>query len=300
MKPLKFVVIAITLICTAMFANAQSVKFVSPKEKLAKLENSFSGKIGIYAIDTNSGEIISYQANKLFPIQSTFKLIGVSALLKKSEYDKKLLHEKIHYTKKDLTFWYPVTGRYVQSGITFRRLAEAAISYSDDTAINLIMKKLGGPKSITAFAHQTGNKTFNLEHYEPNLNSNPKNTNDSSTPKDMALSVMGLTLGNFLKQPQRKQLVLWMRNNTTGYKRIRAGVPIGWVVADKTGSGRYGVANDIGIVWSPACKPIVLAIYAVQQKCNARGRSDIVAKATSIVLNAFSKVDSCFAATSLA
>lgn len=44
----------------------------------------------------------------------------------------------------------------------------------------------------------------------------------------MAISVQKITLGNVLTPDQREQVVTWMRNNTIGYKRIRAGVPIGW------------------------------------------------------------------------
>ena len=85
-----------------------------------------------------------------------------------------------------------------------------------------------------------------------------------------------------------------MKNNTTGYKRIRAGVPIGWVVAEKTGSGDYGIANDIGLMWSPICKPIVLAIYTVQNKQDAKSRNDIVASITQIVFDEFKKDSNCF------
>ncbi len=88
----------------------------------------------------------------------------------------------------------------------------------------------------------------------------------------------------------------WMRNNTTGYKRIRAGVPIGWVVADKTGSGDYGIANDIGVMWSPLCKPIVLAIYMVGNQQDAKSRDDIVASVTKTVLDEFAKNNPCFKA----
>jgi beta-lactamase class A len=89
-----------------------------------------------------------------------------------------------------------------------------------------------------------------------------------------------------------------MRNDTVGYKKIRAGVPIGWIVADKTGSGDYGIANDIGILWSPTCKPIVLAIYTIQNKQNASSRDDIVATTTNTVLSMFAKHDACFKALS--
>lgn len=143
-----------------------------------------------------------------------------------------------------------------------------------------------------------GNTSFNITHYEGNLNSNPKNIQDTSTPHDMAISVQKLTLGNVLTPSQQTQLLSWMKNNTVGYKRIRASVPIGWVVADKTGSGDYGVANDIGILWSPLCKPIVLAIYTARNKRDAKRREDIVASTTNIVLDEFAKNDPCFNALS--
>lgn len=266
------------------------------KEKLEALENSFNGKIGVYAINTGNNEVIAYRADKRFPVQSTMKLISVAALLKQSDNDPNLLQQKIHYTKNDLISWHPITGKYVNKGMTLEELAVAAISYSDNTAVNLIIKQLGGPEAVTAFAHSIGNETFNVEHYDGNLNSNPSNIQDTSTPKNMAISVDKLILGNVLTEAQKAQLVTWMQNNTTGYRRIRAGVPIGWTVADKTGSGDYGIANDIGILWSPLCKPIVLAIYTIQNNQNAKNREDIVAATTSIILSEFAKQDSCFQA----
>lgn len=280
------------------FANTQQVKSMQPQATLEKLETSFNGKIGVYAIDTNNNQIIAYRADERFPIQSTLKLIAVSALLQQSNNDRNLLKEKIHYTENDLISWHPITGKYVKSGMSLEELSAAAISYSDNPAINLIIKKLGGPKVITNFACSMGNNTFNLVHYEGNLNSNPKYQDDTSTPKDMAISVEKLTLGNILAKPLRVQLVTWMRNSTTSYKRIRAGVPIAWVVADKTGTGNYGIANDIGILWSPACKPIVLAIYTVRNQQDAKSRDDIVATTTEIILNEFAKNDPCFKALS--
>lgn len=294
MKYLWLFISTICFISTSVFANTPPNKPDQIQEKLETLEKIFDGKIGIYAMNTHNHQVIAYRADELFPVQSTFKLIGVAALLKKSEADKNLLQEKINYTKDDLVFWHPVTGQYIDSGMTVAALAEAAISYSDSTAINLIMKKLGGPKVITDFANSIGNKTLNIQHYEANLNSDPKNKEDSATPKDMAISVQKLTLGNVLSPAKQKQLVTWMKNNTTGDKRIRAGVPTGWVVADKTGSGDYGVANDIGIAWSVVCQPVVLAIYTVQNKRDSKSRDDVVASATRLILDAFAKNDACF------
>lgn len=289
----------LVIIFWSIFAHAgtKNPELMPIQEKIAKLEKSFDGKIGVYAIDTSNNQIVSYRTDERFPVQSTMKLIGVAALLKKSEHDKNLLQEKIYYTQDDLIPWHPITGKYVNGGMTFEALAEAAMSYSDNCAINLIEKKLGGPKSVTDFAHYIGDEKFNVEHYDGNLNANPKNIQDTSTPKNMAINVQKLLLGNILTQTQQRKLMTWMINNTTGYKRIRAGVPIGWVVAEKTGGGlggHYGIANDIGILWSPLCKPIVLSIYTVRNKQDAKSQDDIVASTTKIVLDEFEKNNECF------
>lgn len=296
MKYLRLFVIVISFFSVSVsLAGTQHSNLDQVQKNLEKLEKSFNGKIGVYAIDTSDSRIISYRADERFPVQSTCKLIGVSALLKKSEKDRELLQEKIHYTKNDLLFWSPVTGVYVSdNGMTLEALSEAAMSYSDNLAINLIMKRLGGPKIVSDFAHSIGNQSFNIEHYDGNLNSNPKNSDDTSTPKDMAISLQKLTLGDVLEKSQRTQLVTWMRNNTTSYKRMRAGVPMGWVVADKTGGGDFGINNDIGILWSPLCKPIVLAIYTIRNNQSAKTRDEVVASITSTVLNEFSKSNTCF------
>ncbi len=264
------------------------------EQKLASLEEAFHVKIGVYAINTNNDEVIAHHADDYFPVQSTSKLIAAAALFQKSTQDPNLLQEKIHYTPQDLMSWSPITGKYLKTGMTLEALSDAAVTYSDNTAMNLLMKRLGGPKVITAFAHSIGNKTFNLEHYEGALNSNPNNSEDSSTPKDMAISVQKLTLGNVLTSAQQTKLVVWMRNNTVGYRRMRAGTPNGWTVADKTGSGSYGIANDIGLLWSPLCKPIVLSIYTVQKDPKAISRDDIVASTTKIVMDEFAGNSSCF------
>ncbi|WP_197515257.1 class A beta-lactamase [Mycobacterium sp. 1245805.9] len=278
-------------------ATVSSTATESPQrsyKRFADLEREFDGKIGVYAVDTNNGELIAHRADERFPLQSTIKLLGVAALLKRGGADSNLLQEQVHYSERDLTTWSPVTRKNIAGGMTLEALAEAAISDSDNTAMNLITKALGGPAEVERFAHSVGNQKYNVEHYEGQLNSDPHSQVDTSTPKDMATSVQALTVGDALAPPQRAQLLGWMRDNTVGYKRIRAGAPLGWLVADKTGSGAYGIANDIGIVASPYCKPIVLAIYTVQNRRDATAREDIVATATGAILGQFAEHDRCF------
>ena len=89
------------------------------------------------------------------------------------------------------------------------------------------------------------------------------------------------------------ELKIWMMNSTTGYRKIRSGLPPGWHAAEKTG-GSSTVANDIGIVWSPACKPIVLAVYTVLNEKNNEKRDEVISILTKRVLDDFAKKNACF------
>lgn len=265
-------------------------------EKLHAIEVEHHIKVGFYALDTNNGRVITYHANDRFPFQSTSKFIAVSALLASKE---PLLQKKVLIRPQELLFWHPVSRLYVNQHVALKTLAEAAVSYSDNTAINSIIHELGGLKVINQFAHNMGNSSFTMNHYEINLNSNPNKKADTSTPEDMALSVQKIMLGTVLNVQNKALLLEWMRNNTTGYNRIRAGVPLGWSVADKTGSGSYGVANDIGIAWSPSCKPIVLSVYTISDKSDAKPSDEAIAQITKAAFEEFAPFHNCYQAAVL-
>ncbi len=120
------------------------------------------------------------------------------------------------------------------------------------------------------------------------------NVYDSSTPKDMAQSLQQLTLNSVLANPQHELLLSWLKSNTTGDNRIRAGVPKSWLVGDKTGTGMYyGTTNDIGIIWPPQCAPIVMAVYYTNNNKEAVKREDIVSSVTRLVIDGFAQNDQC-------
>ncbi len=271
-------------------AIAQQNPSTSLPQKLATLETAAHGRIGVCAIDTSNNKCLQYRAQEHFPFCSTFKVMDVAAILKQSMTDNNLLQQKIIYTEKEVeaSGYAPITKNYLSTGMTINDLCVAAIAYSDNNAANLLMKKLGGPQAVTAFARSIGDLTFRLERWEPELNSGiPDDLRDTSTPAAMENSLQKLTLGTALGLPQQNQLITWMKKNTTGDTRIRAGVPTGWIVADKTGSGDYGITNDIGIIWPPNAAPIVVVIYFIQDQKEAARRDDVIASATKILLDEF-------------
>lgn len=177
--------------------------------------------------------------------------------------------------------------------MTVSALCEAAITESDNLAANLLVKQLGGLAALNHYAQSIGNKTFRLDNYEPNLSTVPGSIQDTSTPADMEGTLQNLVLGRSLPDKQRKQLTKWLQSNKTGETRIRAGVPKGWVVADKTGTGEYGTSNDIAVIWPPRCAPLVIAIYYTQNQIDAPQREDIIVEATRRVIAEFKAANSC-------
>jgi beta-lactamase class A len=91
-------------------------------------------------------------------------------------------------------------------------------------------------------------------------------------------------LGDVLGRPERARLARWLRANTTGARLVRAGVPEGWVVGDKTGTGAtYGARNDIAVVWRPGAAPLVVAILSNRGAADAEHDDALIARAAAVV-----------------
>ena len=265
--------------------NAPAATPPSAAALLAKLEADSAGRLGVAALNTADGRRLLHRADERFPFCSTFKMMLSAAVLAR---EPSLLKKRVAYSKSDLVTYSPITEKHVGKGMTVAALCEATIQYSDNAAANLLMKQIGGPAAVTAFARSIGDTEFRLDRMETELNTAlPGDPRDTTTPEAMAESLQKLLLGEGLGAAQRKQLKEWMLGNTTGDTRIRAGVPAGSQVADKTGTGDYGTTNDIGVIWQPGKAPVVLVIYLTQPGKDDKARSEILAEATRIVVEAF-------------
>jgi beta-lactamase class A len=257
----------------------------SAEALLARLESESGGRLGLFALDTADGRHIHWRGDERFPFCSTFKMMLAAAVLARGPA---LLAQHIRYQASDLVSYSPVTSKHVGRGMTVAALCAATIQYSDNGAANLLIQRLGGTAAVTAFARSIGDHQFRLDRMETQLNSAiPGDLRDTTTPAAMAGSLQQLVLGAALPPAARKHLKDWLLGNTTGDTRIRAGVPSGWQVADKTGTGEYGSTNDIAIIWPPGRAPIVLAVYFTQPGKDDKARSELIAEATRIAVAAF-------------
>jgi beta-lactamase class A len=270
--------------------STQASSSGSPRRELAALEKTSGGRLGVYALDTDNGANIRYRADERFPFCSTYKVVLASAVLARSLEVAGFMDQRIKYDRGDVVAYSPVTEQHIAVGMTANELCRAAVELSDNTATNLLVKMLGGPFAVTAYARSIGDSAFRLDRWEPQLNTAiPGDSRDTSTPAAMARTLQAVALGSALPSSQQESLQTWLRNCQTGAKRIRAAVPAGWEVGDKTGTGDYGTANDIAIIWPSSRKPIVLVINHTQEDATAKPRDDVVAAAARIAIGRFAR-----------
>lgn len=252
---------------------------------LADLEASFDARLGVVAVDTGSGRRVEHRADERFAYASTFKALLAAAVLD-SATDAEL-DEVIRFTSSDLVTYSPVTENRVGEGMTRRELADAAVRFSDNTAANLLLDDLGGPQALARALRAVGDDVTHPVRTEPALNeAAPGDDRDTSTPRALAASLRAFAVDDALSATDRQVLNGWLQGNTTGDDLIRAGVPAGWLVGDKTGSGGYGTRNDIAVITPPGRPPIVLAVLSDKGEADAESDPALIAAATRAALDA--------------
>ncbi len=233
------------------------------EKQMVNLEKESGGRLGVALLDTATNTRKGYRTEERFPMCSTFKMLAAGAVLARVDQGKERLERVVHFTQKEVVPYSPITEKHLgEAGISIGELCAAAITLSDNTAANLLLASIGGPVALTAFARSIGDSITRLDRIEPDLNEAiPGDPRDTTTPAAMLSSMRTLLLGEALSPSSRAQLTEWMMQNKTGDKRLRAGLPSGWKVGDKTGSGNRGTTNDIAILWPPQHAPVLITVY---------------------------------------
>lgn len=234
------------------------------------IEVATGGTFGIAAYDTRADRMIAYRGNERFALASTFKASLAAFAMTEAQAGRIDLDERTFWSQADFVFHRPFTGERVDSGATWRELAYAAQTQSDNVAANLLLKRLGGPEALTAFWRSLGDPVSRLDRFETDLNRVPPGTvEDTTTPATMARTLATLLFAEDrtpLVPERRQELRRWMVESVTGLQKIRAGLPRGWEAGDKTGNSSDWpdapqVRGDIGFVIGPLDAPVTFAAY---------------------------------------
>ncbi|MFJ2541456.1 serine hydrolase [Microbacterium sp. NPDC087589] len=106
------------------------------EEDLIGLEQEYDATIGVVAVDTATGESVSYGGDRRFGFASTIKAFAAAEFLRSVHGSDR--DELVRWTaaEADAAGHAPVTSQHVEDGLTYAQLAEAAVRSSDNAALN--------------------------------------------------------------------------------------------------------------------------------------------------------------------
>lgn len=247
---------------------------------VTRIAGEIEARVGFAAYDVESGQKWEYQADQRFAMSSTFKTLACAALLHRVDAGHENLERKVSFSKSDLVTYSPITEKYAgNQAMTLADLCEAALTMSDNTAANLILRSLGGPEKITSFVRDLGDDVTRLDRWETDLNEAvPGDNRDTTTANAMVNNLRSLLLGTALSGKSSEQLRDWLKSNQVADELFRAAVPEGWIVADRTGAGGFGSRSITAIIWPPQRQPIVVALYLTQTEASFSERNEAIAE----------------------
>jgi len=243
--------------------------------QLVSLANASQGRIGVAALDLDSGREVSVMGEQPFPMASTAKVAIVAAYLAGVDQGRWTLDSRYPLmmpvpSKKFSSAVAPVRAGAMLSA---EQLIELAITRSDNHATDALLAAVGGPAAVTRWVHNTtGITEYRLDHDIATMVRDDGAVNpafvvdrrDSITPVAMVRLLSGLYRGQWLSASSRSVLLGAMSRCLTGRNRMKALLPAGTAIAHKTGT-LNNTASDVGFIEAPDGRKLAVAIYVTGQ-----------------------------------
>jgi len=247
------------------------------------------GNVGVAAVVLETGDSASLNADRHFPMQSVYKLPIAMAVMEQARRDLLALDEKIAVTKDDMVGpnqHSPLRDANANGGeFTIRELMRLAVSESDGTASDVLMRVAGGPNEIQSYLMQLGIQDIRVVNYEKEIGSNWETQYANWATPDAIVVLLGSMREWRVGENEEKELVLYqfMRDSTPGAKRLKGLLPKGTVVAHKTGTsgtqnGITAATNDIGIINLPDGRHLAIAVFVSDSAADEKIREAVIAK----------------------
>ncbi|VVT21361.1 Beta-lactamase [Roseovarius sp. EC-HK134] len=260
----------------------------NPKLHLAatidRIEQELDARVGVVIRESGSDWIVSHRAEERFLMASTFKTMLCGAVLHRVDEGDLDLEERIAIEAAEVLEYAPVTEKMVGETMSVGELCHAALDMSDNAATNLLIDRIEGPQSVTAFLREIGDPVSRLDRREPDVNTfAPDDPRDTTTPEAMVSTMVTLLTGDALSPQSRAQLVDWMSDGGVTGALIRASTPAGWHVADRSGSGNFN-RNIVAMVTPPDREPYFIAIFLSDADADFNTRNGAVIELSKAVM----------------
>ena len=294
--------------------------------EIDRLGRSFDGKAGIAIVSLQGGWSVEYGATGLFPQQSCSKLWVAITALDAVDRGAVSLNDRVSMGRDDLTLFHQPIAAKIRGGghtTTIGALLFTAITESDNTANDSLMRSIGGPAAVRDMIQRKGIGAVRFFDGERSLQSKIAGLTwsqsysigdafykarsalpmtirrlsferylsdpyDGAAPRAVANALARLKRGELLSPASTARLLNTMGQTKTGKARVRAALAPGWRWSHKTGTGqvlngRIGGINDIGLLTAPDGTVYAMALMTVPNKSGGQAQGMMQAVTKAVI-----------------
>ncbi len=298
------------------------------EQELVELGENFDGVTGIAVTEADTMATMAHDGDTPFPQQSVSKLWVAMTALDLVDNGALDLEEPVTLRSEDLTVFYQPTRNIVRSRGSFSTdygdLLDRAITQSDNTANDRLLRRVGGPQAVEAFMRRNGiagvqfgtdertkqseiaglewRQAYSIENafYEARdrvpdeerrraFNAYLSDPMDGAKASAMAKALARLARGDLLSEESTDLILSTMEETKSGPRRLKGGVPNGWTFGHKTGTGQFfdGVQsgyNDVGILTAPDGSQYALVVFIGRTRASYAARMEMMQEVTRSVV----------------
>lgn len=264
------------------------------QKQIAQIAAAARGRVGVEAVLLETGQTVSLNPAERYPMQSVYKLpIGMAVLEQvdagKIRLDQRVRVEKSDYLRKGQHS--PIRDKNPDgTELSVEELLRFAVSESDGTASDVLMRLAGGAQAVTGYLNGLKVTGIIVANTEKEIGRDWETQyRNWASPEGAVALLRALHEGRTLSEQSRALLLKFLIESPTGAKRLKGLLPRGAVVAHKTGtsganaSGINAATNDIGIITLPNGRHVAIAVFVSDSPADDATREGVIAKVARAV-----------------
>jgi beta-lactamase class A len=298
-----FLIISMSLACSGGATTQNSNPGATPGEsqaaktdnhdaefqtQLDQIASAARGRVGVAAVVLETGEALYLNPRYHYPMQSVYKLPIGMAMMKQVDAGKIKLEQKVRVTKSDFVRagqHSPIRDKNPNGAeLTVSELLRFAISESDGTASDVLMKLAGGPQAVQTYLTELKITNMIVLNTEKEIGQDWQTQYRNWASPEAAVALLrALHERRGISESSQTLLLKFMTESTPGAKRLKGLLPDEAVVAHKTGTsgmekGITAATNDIGIITLPNKRHLAVAVFVADSAETEATREEVIAK----------------------
>jgi beta-lactamase class A len=280
-------------------AFSQGLNDPGLRTQIEQIAKPVKGIVGVSIKNIETGDTLNYNGKARLVMHSVMKFPIALTVLHWVDTGKLQLNQLIHISKRDLVkdTWSPLRDKYPKGGdFPVSELLSYMISQSDNNACDILLKQLGGPKTVQDYLLQIGIRGIAVRTSETEMAASWElQYANWCKPVEITALFDQFYKGKILAKPTTDSLYQMLLNTNTGPKRLKGLLPVGAIVAHKTGSsptsaeGLSPATNDAGIITLPNGKHLIISVFVCNSTNDEATREGTIAKIAKAAYDYYSK-----------